>query len=92
MVHVSGKNAGDVVLFALSTCPWCSKTKELLNKIGIDYGYVDVDLLEDKDRDEVKNALAKSDLDMVFPVIIVDGKKYILGYREKQIMALAGLK
>ena len=28
--HVAGKNKGHIVLYALSTCPWCGKTKKLL--------------------------------------------------------------
>ena len=41
--HVSGKNAGDVKLYALSTCPWCKKIKTLLNELGVEYYFVDVD-------------------------------------------------
>jgi len=31
MVHVEGKNAGQIILYALSTCGWCKKTRELLS-------------------------------------------------------------
>jgi len=44
--NVQGNNAGDIFLFALSTCVWCRKTKSLLNELGVEYSYVDVDLLE----------------------------------------------
>ncbi|MDD5684459.1 MAG: glutaredoxin family protein, partial [Methanoregulaceae archaeon] len=30
MTHIDGEDKGKVVLFALSTCGWCAKTKELL--------------------------------------------------------------
>ena len=43
--HVPGKNMGDLKLFALSTCPWCRKTKQLLDELGVEYNFVDVDLL-----------------------------------------------
>ena len=32
--HVTGKNKGKVMLYALSTCGWCGKTKELLQADG----------------------------------------------------------
>ena len=43
--HVPGRNAGKVMLYALSTCVWCNKTKKLLNELGVEYDYTDVDLL-----------------------------------------------
>jgi len=33
------------MLYALSTCVWCKKTKELLASLGVDHSYVFVDLL-----------------------------------------------
>ncbi len=35
--HVPGKNVGHAMLYALSTCPWCQKTKRLLNELGVEY-------------------------------------------------------
>ncbi|MFQ5905703.1 MAG: glutaredoxin family protein [bacterium] len=43
--HVEGKKKGDVLLYALSTCGWCRKTKRLLEKLRVEYDYVYVDLL-----------------------------------------------
>ena len=48
--RVEGKNKGEVILYALSTCVWCKKTKKLLNELGVEYSYIDVDLLNDKER------------------------------------------
>jgi glutaredoxin-like protein NrdH len=45
--HVAGKNKGHIVLYALSTCPWCKKTKKLLEDMGVDYYFGDVDLMTD---------------------------------------------
>ena len=42
--HVKGKNKGDVKLYALSTCVWCGKTKDLLNELGIEFKFIYVDL------------------------------------------------
>jgi len=43
--HVHGKNVGHIMLYALSTCPWCKKTKKLLDDLGVEYYYEDVDFL-----------------------------------------------
>jgi|GEM_PF-3996188 len=43
--QVGGEDRGDVLLYALSTCGWCRKTKALLKELGVQYRYVDVDLV-----------------------------------------------
>jgi len=32
--RVAGKNKGQILLYALSTCVWCKKTKQLLDQLG----------------------------------------------------------
>ncbi len=32
--YVPGKNEGKFMLYALSTCGWCRKTKSFLDKLG----------------------------------------------------------
>ena len=41
MNHVTGTNKGQIVLYGLSTCVWCRKTKVLLDQIGVEYNYID---------------------------------------------------
>jgi hypothetical protein len=43
--HVPGKKGPLYMLYALSTCPWCQKTKRLLDEMGLEIQYEDVDLL-----------------------------------------------
>ena len=43
--HVPGKKGPYIMLYALSTCPWCQKTKHLLDEMGLEYYYEDVDML-----------------------------------------------
>ncbi len=52
--HVPGNVRGKVVLYALSTCMWCKKTKKLLNELAVDYYYVDVDLLPSDQIEDAK--------------------------------------
>ena len=50
--HVNGENKGDILLFALSTCGWCKKTREHLEKLNLEYDYIYVDLTEGEERNE----------------------------------------
>ena len=58
---VKGKNKGKVILYGLSTCIWCKKTKMLLDKIGCEYKYIYVDQLDETDKDtamkHIKNGI-----------------------------------
>lgn len=38
--HVDGENKGNIVLFALSTCGWCKKTRMLIEDLGVEYDYI----------------------------------------------------
>ncbi len=83
---VSGNNnKHKVMLYALSTCGWCKKTKKFLQDKGIGYEYVDVDLCDEKDLDAVREDLKKRGLGMSFPVVIVDDKNNIVGFREDKL-------
>ncbi len=83
--HVSGKNKGKVMLFALSTCGWCNKTKELLRELGIGFDYTYVDLLEGKEQDEAMNTVERFNSSGSFPTLVIDNKKSIVGFKEQEI-------
>ena len=90
--HVIGKNTGKIMLYALSTCGWCQKTKKLLNDAGIDYFYIDVDSLKGDERDEIMNAIKRWNPDCSFPTIVIDDNKCVVGFREKEIKDALTLK
>ena len=46
MTRMAGKKKGEIQLYALSTCVWCKKTKQLLDQMGVEYEFVEVDLLQ----------------------------------------------
>ncbi|MEM2924739.1 MAG: glutaredoxin domain-containing protein [Methanocellales archaeon] len=35
--------------YTLSTCPYCTSTKQLFEKLGVGYEFIDVDLLTARD-------------------------------------------
>ncbi len=87
--HVDGKNKGSIMLYALSTCGWCRKTKELLNKMGIAYDYINVDQLSDEDATKVENEEVKKwNPAASYPTIVINGQRAIINYDEKKIKEL----
>jgi glutaredoxin len=83
--HVNGKNRGKIMLYALSTCGWCAKTKDLLRQMGVEFDYAYVDLLEGKEQDDVMNVVEKYNPNGSFPTLVIDNKKVIIGFREQEI-------
>jgi glutaredoxin-like protein NrdH len=90
ITHVEGKNKGKVMLYALSTCGWCKKTKALLNELGVEYDYIDVDLLKGEEQDTVVKEIMKFNPDCNFPTMVIDSKKCILGFKEDDIRGTLG--
>ncbi|MFH0861443.1 MAG: glutaredoxin family protein [Candidatus Altiarchaeota archaeon] len=82
--HVSGKKAGKVTLYALSTCGWCRMTRELLDTLGVEYYYVYADLASDKEADEICKEVERINPSSSFPTIKIDGK-IIVGFKEDDI-------
>ena len=73
---VEGKKIKEILLFALSTCIWCKKTKENLKKIGIAFNYIDVDQLDYLIRDAYYTGVAYGMIDIerfLQTLIINDG-------------------
>lgn len=84
-VYHSGRNAGEVRLYALSTCGWCKRTRELLEELGIEYYHLYVDLLPQEEIERVLKELKVYNPACSFPTIVIDGKRVIVGFREGEI-------
>lgn len=85
---ISGKNKGYIFLFTLSTCIWCQKTKKLLKELGVEYSFIDVDLVLDESKAELMADLSKNNPEMSFPTIIISGKEKIIGFDEEKLKEL----
>jgi glutaredoxin len=89
--HVKGENKGKIMLYALSTCGWCRKTKDFLNKLGVEYDYVYVDYLEGDDKNRTMNEVKKWNPRRSFPTIVINNKKCVVGLKEQEIKELLKL-
>jgi glutaredoxin len=81
-----------IKLYALSTCPWCKKTKRLLAENEITYDLVEVDLINDAEQKIAMEEIERLTGGRSFPVVLI-GKKIIAGYNPDAILeALANEK
>ena len=85
-IHVSGKKGKhQVLLYTLSTCGWCNKTKKLLKENDIEFDFVDFDLCSKKDQEEIWNDILRRGGRVSFPAIIIDKKILINGFKIEKI-------
>ena len=90
MTRVPGLNKGKIVLYALSTCGWCAKTKKFLNEAGVAYSYIDVDLLSERDSDDVARAIERWNPKISFPTIVINDEDAIVGYNPDSMREMIG--
>ena len=88
--HVDGKDKGNILLFALSTCGWCKKVRMLLGDLEVEYDYIYVDLTNGEEREETVEALKKFNPDVSFPTLVINDSDVIVGYEEEEIKSKLG--
>lgn len=86
MKIVKGMNKAKIVLYALSTCGWCAKTKEFLDELGVSYSFVYVDLLSSADSEEVIAELQRWTPQISFPTTLINDQVCITGYKPEKIL------
>jgi len=79
-----------VFIYALSTCGHCRAAKKLLSDKGVEYDFVDVDLLPRDELRETLDEVAKVNPQRSFPTILI-GDTVIVGARESEILEALGL-
>ena len=85
VIHVDGKEASKVMLYTLSTCVWCKRTKALLKDLGVAYDYIDVDLLTGDEEEAVVKEIKKHNPDCSFPTLVINDSQCIVGFKEDEI-------
>ncbi len=88
--HVNGENKGKMVLFALSTCGWCKKTRQLIEELGAEYDYIYVDHLQGADRDEAVEALKIWNPQLSFPTLVINDQECVVGFYQDKIKEILG--
>jgi glutaredoxin len=78
-----------VNMYALSTCPWCRKTKKFFTEHNVPFSYIDYDLA-----DEATQAKISEELDAAgatgFPFVRI-GEEIITGYQPERYSRALGI-
>ncbi|MCX6090485.1 MAG: glutaredoxin family protein [Candidatus Atribacteria bacterium] len=73
-----------VMLYALSTCPFCAMAKKYFTSLQIPFDVVDVDLLKDDEKEVIINEVQRISGRRAFPVIVIEND-VIVGYDELRV-------
>ncbi len=88
--HVEGEDRGTIMVYALSTCGWCKKTKALLNELGVGYDYADVDLLDEQEKEQALSKVKRWNPACSFPSVVIDDRQCVVGFDERKIRGILG--
>jgi len=83
--HIDGVDRGDIMLYALSTCVWCKKTKALLDELKVKFSYANVDLLSKEEKAEAMEEVRKWNPACSFPSMVINNSTCIVGFDEEKI-------
>lgn len=84
----------EVMLYTLSTCPWCRKTKKFFEERGVPYEFVDVDKLGRKERMAARDTVVELAGSLQYPVAVINGA-VVQGYnpdKYAELLKAAGWK
>jgi len=74
-----------VMVYALSTCPYCKMTKKFMDDNDVAYEHVDVDLLEGEERETVVAKVKELSGGTSFPVVVLDDGEVIVGFNKVRL-------
>lgn len=79
-----------VSIYALSTCPWCRKTKKFFNDHNIPFECVDYDLVGEDIQEKIMDEIKRHGVSISFPYVMI-GEKIVVGYNPKKYSELMGV-
>jgi glutaredoxin-like protein NrdH len=90
LTHVAGQDCGKITFYGLSTCGWCRRTRQLLDRLGVAYDYVYVDLLSPEEQDRAMEQVRRWNPNESFPTLVFDDASCVLGFDEEKIRRAVG--
>lgn len=75
-----------VIVYSITTCPWCEKTKKYLASKGVEFENRNIE----ENKDFAKECYKLSG-DTMVPVTTADGKNFVLGFDKTKLDAMLGL-
>ena len=81
----------DVILYSLTTCAYCSAIKKMLATLEIPHRFIDADLLEGLERQDLMEELRAINPKCSFPTTRV-GDKTVIGFKVQEIKEAIGVR
>ena len=85
------KNEHVVMLYAISTCGWCRRTRQFLEDQDVAFDFIYMDLIKGQEREDALEEVRRWNPATSFPTLVVDGEQSVVGYRVPQIKEVLGL-
>jgi len=79
-----------VRIYSISTCTHCAALKKMLQQHDIAYEFIDIDLMDREERQQLLKEIAPYNPQRIFPIIIVNNKA-IVGFRRELIERELGI-
>ncbi len=84
--HIEGnKNTHKVLLYALSTCIWCRKTRTFLEEESVDFDFIYVDLVIADERKAAREHIRQYSTSTSFPATIINERDCIIGFKPERL-------
>ena len=75
------------MVYGLSTCPWCRKTKQYFTDKQIEFQYVNYDLANEEEQSKIMQDMKKLGGGNAFPFVRI-GKEVVIGYNPEKFSTL----
>jgi len=73
----------EVMIYALTTCRWCSRTKLWFEDAHVQFSHVDVDSLSGAEAEAMAEEVERVSGGRRFPVTVIDGE-VIVGFKPEE--------
>ena len=78
-----------IILYTLSTCPWCRKAKKFFLERNIYFDFIDYDLEDEQTQERIVDEMEQHKAS-AFPFALINGKS-VEGYNPERYASLLGL-
>jgi glutaredoxin len=78
-----------VIMYTLTTCPWCRKAKKFFAENNIPFEYTDYDIADEETQDRIMQELDEAGADG-FPFVRI-GDQVVSGYQPERYIELLGI-
>lgn len=76
-----------VVMYTLSTCPWCKKTKSFFAERNIPFEFTDYDKASKEEQQKIREVCSAYGEGIAFPFVMI-GDDVVVGYNPQKYMKL----